>query len=84
MPDGRVRLAAQWAILENPGKNVLSRSNSDLTQEVTGPGYQAIVDAMSRAVERLGQDITVPLKPVLASGFSSGADGSRVSGNSSS
>ncbi len=71
MPDGRVRLAAQWSITENPGQTVLFRSNSDVSENVSGPGYQAIVDAMSRAVERLGQEITVPLKPVLAGALDS-------------
>jgi uncharacterized lipoprotein YmbA len=53
---GAVTLNAQWIIL-GKDRNVLVRKESAIAEKVNGSGYDAYVDAMSRAVGRLSKEI---------------------------
>ena len=59
-----VLLKAHWAISAH-GKNVLLRRESLINEQVQGDSYDAVVAAMSRALERLSQDITGGIRSVL-------------------
>jgi uncharacterized lipoprotein YmbA len=54
--DGAVTLRAQWGLFGRD-KNVLVRKESVIVEKVNGSGYDAYVDAMSRAIGRLGKEI---------------------------
>ena len=55
-PGGDVTLDTRWRILGRDG-NELAFERSTLVQPSGGPGYEAMVDAMTRAVVTLGQEI---------------------------
>jgi uncharacterized lipoprotein YmbA len=54
--DGAVTLKAQWGIL-GKDKSFLFRKESLVVEQVNGNGYDAYVNAMSRAIERLSREI---------------------------
>ena len=54
--DGAVNLNTQWGIFAKD-KGLLFRKESTAVEQVTGKGYGAYVEAMSRAVERLSKEI---------------------------
>lgn len=66
-----VWLKALWTILNKDGRQVGIRGESSLREPIQGTGYGAIVAAMSRAVGRLGTEISDTIKPVLAKAASS-------------
>jgi uncharacterized lipoprotein YmbA len=53
---GPVTLKAKWAVF-GKDKNLLLRKESVVVEQVKGNGYDAYVNAMSRAVEKLGKEI---------------------------
>ncbi len=54
--DGLVSLKVHWGIF-SPEKGLLLKRESQISEEVKGKGYDAIVDAMSRAIGRLSREI---------------------------
>ncbi len=71
VPGSNIWLYAQWAITEKQGQPVLIRRHSDLHEPVAGQGYPETVDAMSRAVDRLGMEMATALAPVLRNAMES-------------
>jgi uncharacterized lipoprotein YmbA len=63
-PDGKVNLSAVWRILDGDGK-VLDTGKADLTSEVEGKGYEAIVYAMNTALTRLSEELASALSGSL-------------------
>ena len=59
--DGRLGDAAylevRWSILRGPGKKLLKTHRSSIREPVTGPDYDALVAAQSRALAKLSQEI---------------------------
>lgn len=55
-PGGLVVLKAQWGLVARDKRFLLMRQ-ADITEQVNGSGYDALVDAMSRALEKLSRDI---------------------------
>jgi len=55
--NGAVTLKAHWGII-GKDKGFLLRKESIVVEQVSGSGYDAYVNAMSRAIERLSQEIT--------------------------
>ncbi len=53
---GTVTLRAQWAIL-GKDKGLLFKKESTISEQVKGNSYDALVDAMSMALERLSREI---------------------------
>ena len=54
--DGAVTLRAQWGV-RGKDKNILLRRESVVVEQVSGSGYDAYVNAMCRALERLSKEI---------------------------
>ena len=50
-------LSARWTILSGDGKKVLITKVSRIQESAAGAGTEAMVEAQSRAVSRLGQEI---------------------------
>lgn len=71
MPDNEVWLKALWTVLGKEGRDIAIRGESNFKEPVQGTGYGATVAAMSRAVDRLGVQISDAIKPVLAKAASS-------------
>ncbi len=55
--DGAVTLKVHWGIL-GKDRGVLLRKESIVVEQVKGSGYDAYVNAMSKSIERLSQEIT--------------------------
>lgn len=55
-PGGTVELKAQWGLFSKDKRFILKRQ-SDITEPVNGAGYDALVGAMSKALDRLSRDI---------------------------
>jgi hypothetical protein len=55
-PGGSVVLKAQWGLFSKDKRFILKRQ-ADITEPVNGAGYDALVEGMSRALERLSRDI---------------------------
>ncbi len=66
MPGGQVWLEAQWSILGNTGQSVLLRGNTNLSEPTEGQNSSQLVSAMSRAVDRMGQQIARAVKEIMA------------------
>jgi uncharacterized lipoprotein YmbA len=64
-PGGHVFLSVQWDIF-SPEKGLLLKKESRISEEVKGEGYDALVDAMSRAIARLSNDIAHEIMTVGA------------------
>jgi len=54
---GSVTLRAQWAIF-GKDKGLLFKKESTISEQVNGNSYDALVDAMSKALERLSREIS--------------------------
>ncbi len=54
---GEVSLRAQWAIF-GKDKRLLLKKQTDISEQVNGKSYEALVEAMSKAVERLSREIS--------------------------
>jgi uncharacterized protein len=50
-------LEARWSVFNGPEKKVVKISKSTIRESVSGPGYEAVVAAQSRAVAKLSQEI---------------------------
>ena len=61
MPDGTVALAAHWELLRANEPSPVAARSSTLSEDVSGSGATAAVDAMSRAAARLSQEIAQSL-----------------------
>lgn len=61
---GAVTLHVQWAVLSKD-KGLLYKKDANISEQVSGNGYGELVDAMSRAIERLSGDIA---KDILSLG----------------
>jgi uncharacterized lipoprotein YmbA len=59
-PDGDITLDARWRIV---GKNSdeLAFGRTTLVEATAGPGYEAMIDAMTRALVTLGQEIATQI-----------------------
>jgi hypothetical protein len=55
-PGGAVVLKAQWGLFSKDKRFILKRQ-ADITEPVNGAGYEALVGAMSKALDRLSRDI---------------------------
>lgn len=62
MPDEKVLIKSKWAITDKDGKTVLDLKESSFTEPVEGQGYGARVEAMSRALADLSQEIAKGIK----------------------
>lgn len=58
---GRAFLDAVWTVQSDRGKQVWVRRSSRLAEPTAGPSCDALVSAMSRAVERLCSEIALAL-----------------------
>jgi hypothetical protein len=59
-----VLLRAQWAVL-GKGKRLLLKKESRISEQMNGSSYDALVAAMSSALERLSRDIADGIGSVL-------------------
>ena len=64
-PGGSVVLKAQWGLFSKDKRLILKRQ-ADITEPVNGPGYNALVEAMSSALEKLSRDIADGVLSVAA------------------
>ena len=62
-PGGDVTLDTRWRILGRD-KNELAFKRSTITETTAGPGYEAMIDAMTRAVVTLGQEIAAQIRAI--------------------
>ena len=58
---GDVTLDARWRILGKDGNELIFR-RSTMTEIATGPGYEPMIAAMTRAVVALGQEIAAEIR----------------------
>ena len=56
-----VFLAARWSVSRGEGKEVLSVSETNIREPVGRPDYEALVEAMSRALATLGREIAAAI-----------------------
>lgn len=61
-PGGDVFFKANWSILGENGKKALLSDSSSYSEQINGQGYNALVAAESRILERLCRDIAVAVK----------------------
>jgi uncharacterized lipoprotein YmbA len=61
-PGGDVSLIVRWAILEGKERKVASMRKSTITEPSGGKGYEAVVAANSRALEKLSREIADAIK----------------------
>ncbi|MDJ0608627.1 MAG: PqiC family protein [Kiloniellales bacterium] len=64
-PDGVVHLTGRWAIYSAGGKNLTAAKKSVIREQAGSDDYEEVTIAMSRALERLSQEIAVELRPLL-------------------
>ena len=76
-PGDVVVLKAVWTVLAKDGHQVMARGESNLDEPIRGRDYQATVTAMSRAVDKLGREISNALEPGLAQRAAGGAYGTQ-------
>lgn len=62
--EGPVVLNASWMLLGRERNTLLASSDVVVTEEVLGTGYEAISDAMSRALAELSRRIAVEIRSV--------------------
>jgi uncharacterized lipoprotein YmbA len=74
-PGNVVVLKAEWTVLAKDGHQVVMRGESNLDEPIQGRDYEATVAAMSRAVDRLGREISSAMEPGLAQRAAGGAYG---------
>jgi hypothetical protein len=58
---GEVTLDTRWRVLGNDGAELAFR-RSTMTESATGPGYEPMVAAMTRALVALGQEIAAEIR----------------------
>lgn len=58
---GDVTLDTRWRILGKDGAELAFR-RSTLTETAAGPGYEPMIDAMTRALVALGQEIAAEIR----------------------
>jgi hypothetical protein len=58
---GHVTLDTRWRILGNDGAELAFR-RSTMIETATGPGYDPMISAMSRALTALGQEIAAEIR----------------------
>jgi uncharacterized lipoprotein YmbA len=61
-PGGDISLIVRWAILEGKERKVASMRKSTITETSGGKGYEAVVEAHSRALEKLSREIADAIK----------------------
>jgi uncharacterized lipoprotein YmbA len=61
MPDGTVALTAHWELLRANEPSPVAARSSTLSEDVSGSGATAAVDAMSRAAAQLSREIAQSL-----------------------
>jgi hypothetical protein len=61
-PGGDVIFKANWTILGENGKKALLSDSSNFSEKINGQGYNALVAAESRVLERLSRDIAAAVK----------------------
>jgi uncharacterized lipoprotein YmbA len=61
-PGGDVSLIVRWAILEGKERKVASMRKSTIIEPSGGKGYEAMVEADSRALEKLSREIADAIK----------------------
>ena len=59
---GDVSLIARWAILEGKDKKIVFARKSTIIEPSGGKGYEAMVAADSRALEKLSREIAETIK----------------------
>ncbi len=67
-PDHQVVLVARWAILDGATREVLTAEQASLVEAIGGEGDEAIVAAMSRAVDDLAGRVAARIERDLRSG----------------
>ena len=60
-----VHLTGRWAIYSAGGKNLTAAKKSVIREQAGSDDYEEVTIAMSRALERLSQEIAVELRPLL-------------------
>jgi uncharacterized lipoprotein YmbA len=60
--DQRVVLVAHWSIVDGASPQILSSQQTSLVEPVGGAGDEAVVSAMSRAVEQLAAEVAASLQ----------------------
>ena len=55
-------LKVRWTLVGNDGKNVLQEKTSQFTEILRGPEYEDLVEAMSRMLDSLAQEIADAIK----------------------
>ena len=65
MPDGLVQLRASWSLSGKDEVMVVPMHPVAVDEMVEGTDYSARVNAMSRALEKLGRDMAEVIKPLI-------------------
>ena len=60
--DQRVVLVARWSILDGASPKILTSQQTSLVEAIAGAGDEAVVSAMSRAVEQLAGAVAASLQ----------------------
>ncbi len=63
-PRGEVSLIARWAILEGNEKKLVYVRRSSITEPSGGEGYEPMVAAYSRALEKLSREVAEAIRTV--------------------
>lgn len=71
-PGVGVMLDARWRLLGNDGRELVFKRTT-LTEATGGPGYEALVAAMSRALGGLGQEIATEIRAQSAKRAATGS-----------
>lgn len=63
-PGESVRLSAVWTVMSDSGKSVFVTAGTDIREPVEGADYTALVASMSRALEKMSQEIAESIKTI--------------------
>ena len=66
MPGKNITLIARWAVSGKERDEMLSIKRSVYTEPAGGGNYKILVQAKSRAVERLSRDIAAAIKELIS------------------
>lgn len=55
-------LDARWTLLADKGKRIVVRKNSVISEPITGASYEGLVQAQSRALAQLSQEIATAIR----------------------
>ena len=61
---GSAELVAQWTLVGSDGKKVLAEKSSSLSAPAVGSGYEGLVAAQSKTLEKLSVEIASEIKAV--------------------